>query len=508
MTKNGNGRKSDFIEKIGNYKIVDIIGEGGMGKVYKAFDPGLNRWVAVKVLSPEFRENPEVAERFHREAEIASRLVHPNVVSIIQYGHDKRRGLLYIVTELLQGEDLECVLQARQPLPFERIYRIMSQVLAALAAAHRFGIVHRDLKPGNVFLLEEPLDFVKILDFGLAKIINEATEIVKSQGLTQEGRVFGTPKYMSPEQVRGKIVDHRTDIYSAGVILYEMITGRPLFLAETAQDTMLLHITGRVEHPRKYREDCPTILAEAVFKALEKEPDNRFASAAAFKSALETAFHPKRSSIVDIFATSLTSIGTLLGKKKSDDRAPSEIKGSSIVSTEFAPTISAHHLPEKTEKAKENERREEAPKKVWIWYALSTSVVLILLTIGIYFFLFQKSSKSSAVPSLVLEKPKVSKSITLGKDSKSGTPVEEWKIRFETAVVLENQKKWEMAETEYQKAAELAPPQEQRAEIWKRIGRLRIRQLKMEEAKEAFQKYLELKPNAPDGAFYRSLLQK
>jgi serine/threonine protein kinase len=529
MNANGNVKTKDpLLERVGAYDIIDVIGEGGMGKVYKAFDPTLRRWVAIKVLAPEFRGISEIAGRFHQEAEVASRLVHPNVLSIIQYGYDKKEELLYIVTELLVGEDLESVLQTGQLLPLERIRRIMNQVLSALAAAHRFGIVHRDLKPGNVFLMEDPPDFVKILDFGLAKIIGDVAGASRNQEMTQEGKVFGTPKYMSPEQVTAKKIDHRTDIYSAGVILYEMITGKPPFSGETSQETMYMHVRDGVKSPLELRKDCPSVLGRVVLKALEKEPDNRFASARAFRDALEEAFEkPERVSIVGSITTSIGKVFGL-GKKPQAEQAPSPpgVPNSdpSAISTEFAPTISASSMPsaegkkaeEKTEKkqpeaepAKEAEdEAKPAPKPRTLkkfWYGVAGVVAaVVLLTVGVgYFLLLSKERPVVIKPGVAttLTPESISKPMTF----KPATPAEKWKICFETGLALEKEKRWKEAEAEYQKSAELAPDQ---SDVWKKLGEVRLKQPgKKAEAAKAYREYLKLKPDAPDAPYIEGLIE-
>lgn len=531
---NANGKTEDpLLERVGAFDIIDVIGEGGMGKVYKAFDPTLKRWVAIKVLAPEFRGIPEIADRFHQEAEVASRLVHPNVLSIIQYGHDKEGDLLYIVSELLAGEDLENVLQAGQPLPFERIHRIMIQVLSALAAAHRFGIVHRDLKPGNVFLMEDPPDFVKILDFGLAKIVGDVGG--RSQGLTQEGKVFGTPKYMSPEQVTAKKVDHRTDIYSAGVLLYEMITGTPLFVGETAQETMYMHVIKGVKSPRELRKDCPPMLGRVVLKALEKEPDNRFASARAFKDALEEAFEKpvERVSAIDSLAS---SIGNFLGlgKKPQAGQVPSPPGAPngdpSAISTEFAnaQTISASSMPSANKEKKAEEKKAEVepakkpeaeaekpepeakpvpkpriPKKFW-YGVIGVVVATVLLAVGIGYFPSLPKPPSIKPGVAGVETAPVSKQ-PVSKQATQMAPAEEWKLHLETGIALEEKERWKEAATEFQKVVELSPEQ---ADIWKRLGGVRLKLGKKEAAAEAYGEYLELRPDAPDAPYFRGLIEK
>ena len=213
-----------------------------MGSVYKAEQPSMNRMVAIKILHPRFASRKDLVSRFRREARAMSHLSHPNTARVYMYGQ-LEDGARYIVMEYLEGKNLAQVVRAEGPMEADRAINIMIQVCGALDEAHRAGIIHRDLKPENIFLTQQggTADFPKVLDFGLAKV----TEKQMGRGsmmLTQQGMVFGTPEFMSPEQAQGKPLDGRSDIYSLGVILYELLTGKLPFDAEKPMDIMRAHV--------------------------------------------------------------------------------------------------------------------------------------------------------------------------------------------------------------------------------------------------------------------------
>jgi serine/threonine protein kinase len=277
----------------GGYRVTHLVGVGGMGRVYCAEQVTLARTVAVKVMHPSLGEEEQTAARFLNEARAASRLSHPNSVAIYDFGRtDDRRP--YIVMEYLRGRDLARVVADDGPLPVARLAGLMHQTLAALEEAHALGIVHRDLKPDNLVL--EPLksgrDFVKVVDFGLAKILEDSE---KAQGggraLTRPGLVCGTPDYMSPEQARGEPLDGRSDLYSLGVVLYEMLAGRVPFESDSATNTLLMHLTEQPADPRDVAPDraIPASFAEVALRALAKAPKDRFQTAHDFSDALKRA---------------------------------------------------------------------------------------------------------------------------------------------------------------------------------------------------------------------------
>lgn len=223
----------------GKYRILEKIGEGGMGTVFVANQEPIDRQVAVKVLHHSLANDEIAVRRFEREAKVISRMRHPNTVTVYDFGRTQA-GELYLVMELLEGQTVAQLVRADGPLPGLRAARIIRQACGSLSEAHELGIIHRDLKPDNIFLTHygEQRDFVKVLDFGLVKLADSDS----FHRLTQQGKVYGTPRYMAPEQAEGRPIDNRSDIYTLGVVLYEMLTGRPLFTAETMVALLVKHI--------------------------------------------------------------------------------------------------------------------------------------------------------------------------------------------------------------------------------------------------------------------------
>jgi eukaryotic-like serine/threonine-protein kinase len=268
-------------EIIGQYIILQKLGEGGMGSVYLADQRSVGRRAVVKVMHPELTRDPSVAQRFAIEAKAASLLNHPHIITIYNYGA-MEDGTLFLAMEHCAGCSLDGVL-SRSALDSSRAALIGAQICDALAEAHRHGIVHRDLKPSNIMLVEvgRQRDFVKVLDFGIAKV--EGTR------MTRTGNIIGTPQYMSPEQLRGESLDGRSDLYSLGVLLYEMITGKMVFEAENTAGFMHKHLS---EAPVPPRTRVPQLqisngLEAVIMRALAKEPADRFHDADEMGRALE-----------------------------------------------------------------------------------------------------------------------------------------------------------------------------------------------------------------------------
>ncbi len=267
------------------FRIEKLLGVGGMGKVYKARQLSLDKAVVVKVLHDQFREDPQLVQRFQREAKAASRLNHPNSIQIIDFGQDES-GVVFMAMEFLQGQDLFTLLKKQGALPADRIARIMVQVCSALTEAHEQNVIHRDLKPENIMVEDRrgQRDFVKVLDFGIAKI-QDAGEGV--QALTQAGMVCGTPEYMSPEQARGLHLDARSDIYALGVVMYQLAVGELPFVADTPIGIVTKHILEKPVPPRQRRPDVDAELEAIILKAMEKDASRRFASVAEMAEQLE-----------------------------------------------------------------------------------------------------------------------------------------------------------------------------------------------------------------------------
>ncbi|MEO0323018.1 MAG: serine/threonine-protein kinase [Myxococcota bacterium] len=275
-------------EVAGQFRIVQRIGSGGMGAVYKAEQPDMNRHVAIKILHTRYLSRSDLVSRFRREARAMSHLSHPNTARVFLYGQ-LEDGACYFVMEYLEGRNLAQTVRAEGPMEPSRAIHVMNQVCGALDEAHRAGIVHRDLKPENIFLTKQGgiEDFPKVLDFGLAKVTEKQMK-PGSVILTREGMVFGTPEFMSPEQARGKTLDARSDIYSLGVIMYELLSGKLPFDAKQPVEHIQLHVNTA---PIPLSERAPDVtfprgLETVVMRALEKAPEDRFASAQEFGDAL------------------------------------------------------------------------------------------------------------------------------------------------------------------------------------------------------------------------------
>jgi eukaryotic-like serine/threonine-protein kinase len=280
----------------GQFQILQKIGSGGMGSVYKALQPAMNRMVAVKILHPKLANRKDLVSRFRREARAMSHLTHPNTVKVYLYG-ELEDGSLYIVMEYLEGKNLNQTVRSEGPMTIERGLPILIQACHALDEAHTQGIIHRDLKPENIFVTNVGgmKDFAKVLDFGLAKV----TEREMRPGsiiLTQEGMVFGTPEFMSPEQAQGKTLTPASDIYSLAVILYEVLTGKLPFEAKNPMEYIQLHVTQKPKpiNERVPGKTFPPLLWTVLSKAMEKKLEDRYSSAAEFAHALQAVLEGRQ----------------------------------------------------------------------------------------------------------------------------------------------------------------------------------------------------------------------
>ncbi len=271
------------------YTVEGEIGRGGMGVVYHARDERLKRRVAVKVLPPELAFRQEIRTRFLREAETAARLSHPHIVPIHTVGEGPE-GLVYFVMAYVDGESVAQRLQRRGRLPPEEVRRVLTETADALGAAHALGIIHRDVKPDNI-LLEGSRGRVVVTDFGIAKALSSTSG--PNTALTATGVAIGTPHFMSPEQAAGdREVDGRSDLYSLGVVAYQMLTGELPFTAPTVPGVLLKHITEAAPSIEQKRPDCPPDLSGAVMRCLEKTPEDRWPTADALRRALESRSTP------------------------------------------------------------------------------------------------------------------------------------------------------------------------------------------------------------------------
>jgi eukaryotic-like serine/threonine-protein kinase len=278
------------------FRIVSLIARGGMGKVYRAEQSPLGRVCAIKVLNPNYSgdADPEFHRRFFREASITSKITHPNCVTIFDYGKTDD-DIYFMAMEYLEGQTLHMALRDIKTMDEVRVGRIATQICRAVREAHKLGVIHRDLKPANIFLVQtgharpsdDEDDFVKVLDFGLVKHLSERPE----EQLTQTGLFMGSPKYMAPEQIQGGHVDERTDIYSLGIILYEMLAGKVPFERASSVNILMAHVS---ENPPTMREVNPNLVCspafeEIVMSCIAKDPKLRFASMDHLLSAIRRA---------------------------------------------------------------------------------------------------------------------------------------------------------------------------------------------------------------------------
>lgn len=297
---------------VGNYQLHAILGRGGMGTVYSGEHIYIRKKVAIKVLHASFVQYEEAIRRFLSEARAASSIQHPNIVDVTDFGPMPDGGV-YFVMEYLEGTSLEDHIEKEGVLPLHRALNIANQICLALAAAHEKHIVHRDLKPENIMLIRKPgrrdvirvvppeqnasgfimereevYDFVKILDFGIAKVHTPDQAVPQ----TMHGAIFGTPEYMSPEAARGEDVDHRADVYSVGVILFDMITGRPPFEAETAAEVLAMHINTTPPSPRALalHNEITEACERLILRALSKNPDDRHQSMDEFREEMQHCY--------------------------------------------------------------------------------------------------------------------------------------------------------------------------------------------------------------------------
>jgi serine/threonine protein kinase len=271
-------------QMLGPYRIINQIGQGGMATVYKAYQPSMDRHVAVKVLPSQLAESTEFVKRFQQEARTIARLEHPHILPVFDYGESD--GTAYFVMRYLEAGTLKDRMVEGRPLPINEIDRIFTQLTDALSYAHSHGVIHRDLKPANALVDSDGNLF--LTDFGIAKLLESA-----SPRLTQTDAIMGTPAYISPEQAQAQTVDQRSDIYSLGIILYEMVTGRVPFTADTPLAIILKHISDPMPLPSALKADIPAPIEQVILKALAKDPQDRFATAAEFLAAWKRALNEK-----------------------------------------------------------------------------------------------------------------------------------------------------------------------------------------------------------------------
>jgi len=358
------------------YKIISLLGEGGMGTVYEVRHALIGRRLAMKFLHRQYASSPEVVTRFHREAQAAAQIGHDNICEVTDMGTGPD-GSPYIVMEYLDGKDLKNVIQDEGKLPPERAAHILAQVLSALEAAHQAGIIHRDMKPENIYITQKSdrPDYVKLLDFGISKFRTLEGE---GKGLTQTGTVLGTPYYMSPEQARG---DHNigqaTDIYAVGVIMYQMLTGELPFDAPNYNALLIKILTEEPPDPKKLNPAIPDDLVRVIQKAMDREAHQRFQTCKHFKTVL------------DPYRTITGSSGGI-----TQTQAMRAIAKQSLEATKGKPfTHTSTPLDWEDRKRKEQARHFGGPL-----IGIGVVVAILIAGGGVYFYTQQNQAPSKTAP--------------------------------------------------------------------------------------------------------------
>jgi len=308
-------------EKIHNYEITAHLGQGGMGNVYRATDTMLGREVALKMLHPQLTMQPQFLERFKKEARVLAQLLHPNIAVI--YNFIEQGGNHFMVMEYVEGTNLDDLLKKYRSLPAEFVVPVFIQALEGLQHAHRKNIFHRDIKPSNIMLT--PDGTVKLMDFGIAKVAGE-------QKMTQVNKIVGTVEFMAPELIQGKDASHLSDIYAAGVTMYELLSGKLPFESDTDFNLMQSILKEKVKSPEKVNAAVPKPLADIIIKALEKNPSGRYADARAFQQALMNAFPQYR----DVNLVALSSPGASFASEANPTRFSSDVLTAEATRTKTA----------------------------------------------------------------------------------------------------------------------------------------------------------------------------
>ena len=375
----------------GRYEVGELIGRGGMAEVHIGHDTRLGRTVAIKILRSDLARDPSFLARFRREAQAAAALNHPAIVAVYDTGEDtftEPTGAIshvpFIVMEYVEGHTVRDILRDGQAVPIEEAIEITSGVLSALEYSHHAGIVHRDIKPANVMLT--PTGAVKVMDFGIARAVADSAAT-----MTQTQAVIGTAQYLSPEQARGETVDARSDLYSAGCLLFELLTGRPPFIGDSPVAVAYQHVREIAPAPSTIASDVPEVLDRICAKALAKERENRYASAAEFRADLESAARGGQ-----ISAPALAAAGLAAGAA-TQVMSP-EQDATQVMSSSTAPAWAPTAL-EPTGADEPGEDEEPEKSKKWLWITLS--VVGVLAIAGLIFVLLQ-GNKPDPTPQVAI----------------------------------------------------------------------------------------------------------
>lgn len=344
----------------GRYELFERIGEGGMSVVYKAKDKLLNRFVAIKILKPQFINDNKFIDSFRRESQAAASLSHPNIVNIYDVGREG--NIHYIVMELIEGRTLSDYIKEQGPMSYPKVIALSKQIAAALAFAHKNHIIHRDVKPHNVMIT--PNGTAKITDFGIAKAVNAATIVDNTDG------IIGSVHYFSPEQARGGYVDEKSDIYSLGIVMYEMLTGRVPFDGDNPVNIALMHINGEMVPPSRMVAGVPPALEHIILKCTDKYPVNRFASGDELIEALNNLE----------FVGSMVGDSVLMGGRNNGQREP-------IAETDY--DDGEEYDDYEDEKPKKKKKKPMSKKKkIILISSIAGGVIILFVILGFAFGLF------------------------------------------------------------------------------------------------------------------------
>ncbi|MED3552236.1 Stk1 family PASTA domain-containing Ser/Thr kinase [Cytobacillus praedii] len=356
----------------GRYKILEIIGGGGMANVYLAHDMILDRDVAVKMLRLDFANDEEFIRRFHREAQSATSLAHPNIVSIFDVGEED--SIYYIVMEYVDGQTLKQYIQQNSPIQVDKVLDIMKQLTSAISHAHQNHIIHRDIKPHNILI--DRLGNVKITDFGIAMALS-ATSI------TQTNSVLGSVHYLSPEQARGGMANRKSDIYSLGIVMFELLTGRLPFSGESAVSIALKHLQSETPSLRRWNPSIPQSVENIVFKATAKDPFHRYDSVEEMEEDIRTALEPDRMN-EEMFIVPIDNDATKAIPIITDSQSFSNMDETVIRDKDVKGNQTPQDIKPKKEKSG---KKEQKKRKKWTTILVSTFFALIILGIFVVFVL-------------------------------------------------------------------------------------------------------------------------
>ena len=341
----------------GRYELLEKIGDGGMAVVYKGKDRLLNRFIAIKILRPEFTKDATFVENFKRESQAAAGLTHPNIVGVYDVGREG--NINYIVMELIEGRTLNDIIEDEAPMDYKKVIDISKQVASALKVAHKNKIIHRDVKPHNIMITNDGI--VKLADFGIARAVNDAT-------LSTGSKIVGSVHYFSPEQARGNYVDERSDIYSLGIVMYEMLTGRVPFDGENPVTVALKHINEEITPPSELVAGIPPALERCVMKATSKYQTNRYSSAEELIEELDNI-----SFVTDVAGTSVFASSDVIEKNRK--------------------RMAAEAAEEEAAEVKRKKKKKKGKRN-----AIIAAVIILLLAAGGWFAAWKMGVFSSTKP--------------------------------------------------------------------------------------------------------------